>query len=660
VFFGAMRHVHLGFFLIYVRPILAGVILIVFMIKPIFSGFRLPHFSVPIGHGENPELFRLLGQLCQLLGAPIPSRVDVQLGVNASPGFRAGFSSLFGNDIMLRIGLPLVAGLNCREFAGVMAHELGHFRQRNAMRLGYLIGAINGWFGRAVYQRDELDAWIEDATDASGFTIFAFLLARISIGFTRGILWLFMICSHALNSFMSRQMEFNADACSLAVAGTEAFLALHQKLRVLDFSEARIFEQMKGKVQPKMPDDLNTYVALMASEHGGATQGKVLRAAASHKAKWYDSHPSDAKRNQRAIKANLPGLIQDTRPATCLFGDFSKLSRHLTNICYNSLRRPIRQSQLFHVEAPTNPIPDTTEAEASVKAFFYGFGPIINPLLFPKESRLSVGNMTGKIEQLRQIKSFLESASLLEKRETLKTIDSKLLESLQQQVLVEAGLLIPEADSLLEPKSVVEQCNDEWKKACQELAQYEEPVRNRLLIPLSLLRTPGMASTGEDPEKLQEEIAELAHLLEVLTPTFAPLLALRKQLAKNQVLMPYRNQNGSDLFNAVLQNETREATILIETLQQVLGSTAYPFKHVRLNISVADYARSRQYDPDTVRMTCNEAESHLRMLFALYFQALGRLVIIASNIERALEQKANEGHETIQTRPVVRIVKRTT
>ena len=113
-------------------------------------------------------------------------------------------------------------------------------------------------------------------------------------------------------------------------------------------------------------------------------------------------------------------------------------------------------------------------------------------------------------------------------------------------------------------------------------------------------------------------------------------------------------------LNTVLQNETRETTTLLETIQQALGSTAYPFKHVRLGISVVDYARARQYDPDPVRMTCNEAESHLQMLFALYFQALGRLVIIASNIERAIEQRTTEGQETIQTRPVVRIVKRGT
>src|SRR5258706_12015761 len=133
---------------------------------------------------------------------------------------------MFANDIILCIGLPLIAGLNCREFAGVLAHELGHFRQHTAMRFRFLIGSINAWFARAVYQRDEHDHWLEEETNTSAFALIAFTLARIALAFTRGILWLLMICGHGISSFMYRQMGFYSDACALAVAGTDAFLTL--------------------------------------------------------------------------------------------------------------------------------------------------------------------------------------------------------------------------------------------------------------------------------------------------------------------------------------------------------------------------------------------------------------------------------------------------
>jgi hypothetical protein len=180
-----------------------------------------------------------------------------------------------------------------------------------------------------------------------------------------------------------------------------------------------------------------------------------LRAATSHKAKWYGSHPSDAMRNTRALKAGLPGLIQDTRPATCLFGDFSSLSKKLTNVCYSSLRRPIRQAQLFKVEVPVHGVPDTAQEEAAIKSFFGGIGPVIKPLLLAMETRLNVGSPAEKLEQLRQTKVFLENANLLEKREALKAADASLLQALQQLVLLQAGLMSPESDIPDDPEQAL-------------------------------------------------------------------------------------------------------------------------------------------------------------------------------------------------------------
>jgi len=647
--------------LLYVGPIVAGVILVCFMIKPIFSGFRFRQFGAPISHTDHPEFFRFLGQLCQLLGAPIPSRVDVQLGVNASAGFRAGFASLFGNDIMLRIGLPLVAGLNCREFAAVLSHELGHFRQRTAMRLRYVISSINGWFGRAVFERDELDDWIEEATNASGFTLFAFLLARIGIALTRGILWIFMICSHALNSFMCRQMEFDADACSLSVAGTEAVLRLHHKLRVLDFSEAEVFARLKGRVQPKMPDDLSAYIALMASQYSGELQGKVFRAANSYKSKWYDSHPSDAARNARAAQANLPGLIQDTRPATCLFGDFAVLSRKLTDLLYMSLGSRIRRAQIFHVEAQVEDAPETAEEEEAIKSFFGGLGPVMKPLLFGPEARLTIGSVSEKMDQMRQAKSILENVNLLEIRESIKSTDVAFLQALQQQALLDAGLLNSEVDALVQPAAVLEQLTIEWNTLCEKVDPLEKAAQARIIVLLSFLRAPAIAGVLDQAERLHDEVTELLHFSRGLSAAFPPLLTLRKHFAKAQALLPYRTQGCSELVDAALHMQAGEMAMLLDEIHKALGRLAYPFSHVRANLSVIEYAKAKEYDPDRVRMTCKEAESHLQMLFALYFKSLGRLIAVASVVERVLDQIEQPAALTIDRRtpPVVRIVRRT-
>src|SRR5207302_9767677 len=113
--------------LAYFGPLFVGTLLAFFLVKPLFArrAEQRDHFS--LNHADAPQLFSLIGWICRSLHAPIPSRIDVNCSVNASAGFRAGARSIFGNDIILTLGLPLIAGMDLGQFAAVVAHEYGHF-----------------------------------------------------------------------------------------------------------------------------------------------------------------------------------------------------------------------------------------------------------------------------------------------------------------------------------------------------------------------------------------------------------------------------------------------------------------------------------------------------------------------------------------------------
>src|SRR5690606_38463043 len=93
---------------------------------------------------------------------PPPHRIDVGSGVTTAVRFQRGAASLLAGDRVLTIGVSLAAGLTMRQFAGALAHELGHCSQGVGMRLDYLIRAINGWLERSVEQRDPWDEWLEE------------------------------------------------------------------------------------------------------------------------------------------------------------------------------------------------------------------------------------------------------------------------------------------------------------------------------------------------------------------------------------------------------------------------------------------------------------------------------------------------------------------
>ena len=125
--------------LFYFGPILVGLIVILFMVKPLFAGRPPAPPAMALDAKQERLLFAFIGRVCRLVGAPRPRRVEVNCVVNAAASFRRGAASLLGQDMTLTIGLPLVAGLNLRQFAGVLAHEFGHFSQGAGMRLTYVI-----------------------------------------------------------------------------------------------------------------------------------------------------------------------------------------------------------------------------------------------------------------------------------------------------------------------------------------------------------------------------------------------------------------------------------------------------------------------------------------------------------------------------------------
>ena len=146
----------LGIFLklvLYIFPFFVGFLFIFFLIKPLFAPEPERDEPFALNHADAPQLFALVGWICRSLEAPIPSRIDVSHSVNASAEVR----SIFGNDIVLELGLSLAAGMNLSQFAGVIAHEYGHFSQGGAMRARVLIRRINAWFYRVVYERDKWD-----------------------------------------------------------------------------------------------------------------------------------------------------------------------------------------------------------------------------------------------------------------------------------------------------------------------------------------------------------------------------------------------------------------------------------------------------------------------------------------------------------------------
>ncbi len=332
------RGAGLGRLLLYGGPIIVGGIVVVFLVKPLFARASESNAAITVSHEEQPELFRFIGELCRLVGAPPPARVDVDCQINASAGFRAGFSSIFSNDLVLTIGLPLVAGMSVRQFAGVLGHEFGHFAQGGGMRLSYLIRRLNAWFARVVYDRDALDVQLDEAARSADFRIALFLhAARAAVWLSRRVLWLLMIAGHAISCTLMRQMEFDADAHEAKVAGSDAFASTMRRLTHLNAGFGASIERLREHwKERRLPDDLAEYVRHRSEQLGDERIAAIDAASDVGKTGAFDTHPSNPDRIRAVAALGEPGVCPHEGPATDLFDAFPDLSRRVTRLYYEA------------------------------------------------------------------------------------------------------------------------------------------------------------------------------------------------------------------------------------------------------------------------------------------------------------------------------------
>ncbi|MCX6856262.1 MAG: M48 family metalloprotease, partial [Verrucomicrobia bacterium] len=314
---------------LYLGPAVAGAIFVLFLIKPLFSrGSKAPP-PFKLQEADEPELFSLVRKICQVIGAPEPREIRLDMQVNASAGFRRGWLSFFGSDLVLVIGLPLAAGMTMRQLAGVLAHEFGHFAQGAGMRFSFIIRSVNGWFARVVYERDHWDDKLDEwATNENMWVKLVFSLAKGGVWFGRRVLWCLMQVGHAISCFMSRQMEFDADSYEAKVAGSTEFAKTAERLQLLGAAHGAAMNDAYQTFQTQeLPDDLPALVVWRESVISEKARQQVTEHFKESKTEWNETHPADSDRIKAALALNAAGLFHLENPASELFSDFTSLSR---------------------------------------------------------------------------------------------------------------------------------------------------------------------------------------------------------------------------------------------------------------------------------------------------------------------------------------------
>jgi Zn-dependent protease with chaperone function len=555
---------------LYLGPAVAGVIFILFLVKPLFSRAPKPPPPLKLLEANEPQLFALVRKVCEVVGAPVPREIRLDAQVNASAGFRRGWLSFFTHDLVLTIGLPMAAGMTMRQLTGVLAHEFGHFAQGAGMRFSFIIRSVNGWFARVVYERDHWDERLEEwAATENIWLKLVFLLAKGGVWVGRKVLWCLMQAGHAISCFMSRQMEFDADSYEVKVAGSDEFPRTAERLRLLSVAHGAAMNDAYQTFQTKeLPDDLPALVVWRESTMQEKVRGEIEKAVQESRTAWNHTHPADADRVKAALALQEPGVFHLEAPAAELFSDFISLSRAVTRDHFqHQLEVPLDNVQFRSSARMVQDRQAADEADRSVDAFFG------ERFHFLRLSPMDLNSPPNPVDARARMEEHGPAYDSLLKKYV--ALESKLLNQTVGSDLLKAKFTFPnpgEFDLSASTESAAEADIQNSQRRLNELKvpmqPFEQAAAQRLAAGVIQRRARG------DDAMLQHLITAQQRLSEVLPHL---MQAQRATRSLDLLFNNAANHNDGVTLERIARGVAQRVSVAVQQAISTLGDTAHPY-----------------------------------------------------------------------------------
>ncbi|MEN9678219.1 MAG: Protease HtpX [Verrucomicrobiota bacterium] len=635
--------------LLYLGPALAGGILVFFMVKPFFATHAAPAKPITLDPKAEPLLFAFVQRICALVGSPVPCRIDVDCQVNASAGLRRG---LWSRDLVLTIGLPLASGLDMRQFAGVLAHEFGHFAQGAGMRLTYVIRQINFWFARVVFERDAWDVRLEQTARNTDLRLGVILhTARGCVWLTRRILWALMQAGHAISCFMLRQMEYDADSYEAKLAGSDAFESTAARLRVLNVATQVAYDDLRQCwAGNRLPENFPLLIEHKAESLSAEVHQKISASKVSEKTAWFDTHPCDADRIREAGRLGEPGIFNRAEPAALLFSDFAELSRKVTRHHYETqLELEFSEQNLMSSEEILRESAASSEADSMIRKFYGTVNISLHPLLTPGELP-GIGDFPGALTSWRSAWDLTESLRAEAEASSVECLNQqeRLPDLHSAQRLAQAGFKLelkefglpegPTSPSEQEEaaRSAMDAATTAMLDQLTRLDPFFTALRQRVTLALRLAPAPKAPLTAEE----DGDVGGRARLLAAVTAEMPQVREISFRLPAFLLLAQNRgNSSSPSTVESALAEMAAELQALIQGIQERLSPYTYPFPHARGRLTVAEYAKHEKAAESEWQLVYLDGNAHVDRLFALHYRLVGRILAEAGAAEASFEAR---------------------
>lgn len=642
----------LGSIMLWGIPVFAGIVLVFFMVKPVLHSIHPQHKGISINLDKHPLLATFIREIVHKTGAPMPVEVRLDMDVNAYAGPLKGFGSLSRKELVLGIGMPLIAGLNTRQLAGILGHEFGHFAQQNGMQANYMIGSINSWFSRCVYMRDawdeRLDEWYEKYDDQRGWFI---MVAKLGVWLGRKILGLFLILSAVVSRNLSRQMEFDADRYECGIAGSKTFEQSAKRLLELSVGQQLAIDELQHAWQDgRLSDDLIPAVIRHSQALPTEYQDYIRHALAERSTSIHDTHPSDGERIEAARKLEAAGVFPLELPASVLIRDFPGMCKMLTRDMYEKeWELQFSDAQLTSADDVAEQTRERDENEACLNTYL---GALFQParIIVPEPVKNDVEAATVA-ETLRQlIPQLRDKIPVYEQMmKKLEQVEGRMADVFKGRMLLQNDVPIAAAEFHL-PEASIEVADAAWANARTELAEVrkaiapvEQLIARRLGLEFRLILKDANDATVSEYNTLVATLKGLARIDEALENFFIHAATLDQLL--------HTMSEGRDISDKILDQDVKQCVEDYTRILKLLGDAPYPFARGDNITTLREHLIDCAGDPDAIRVQFARVWQSYCCVRDVHQQLNRRIMSRLARMAQDLEDKLHVPHLKVTDNP---------
>lgn len=262
---------------------LAGIFVV---IRGVFVSTRVRSrhiVGIEVSPAEQPELWQRVRQLAEQVGTRAPRRVWLVPDVNAAVWENTRLLGLVPGQRQMMVGVPLLMALRPAQLDAVLAHEMGHYGNRDT-RLGGLVGRTRQSVLGALRAAN-----LRGRFELPGAAVFVAIFrsyAKVVLRVTQSA---------------SRAQEFAADRVAAQIAGPGNAIAALRDLRVIDtafdfYLERYVAPGLRFGLIPAPPELFGGFTALLADPKRQAELDGVRQNPRKESTDPYDSHPPMAER----------------------------------------------------------------------------------------------------------------------------------------------------------------------------------------------------------------------------------------------------------------------------------------------------------------------------------------------------------------------------